>query len=316
MHNESWDVVIVGGGSAGLSAALMLGRSRRRVLVLDGGRPRNSVAPHMHGVLGRDGWSPLELLKTGRAEVERYGVVIRSAEVSAAALSEGGFTVTLTTGEQHFARRMLLATGLRDLLPDIPGLAEQWGTGVAHCPYCDGWEVRDQRIGVIATGPMSVHQAQLVRQLSPHVTYFRNGTELPDDARRGLAARGIAVDDRPVIRLVVDSHELRAIELSDGESTCIDSVFVRPPSLAIDELASGLGAQTSEAFDGGQWLSVDVTGRTSTAGLWAAGNVVNPGATVPVASAAGTMAGGAINADLVNEEIAMALAEETEDRRG
>lgn len=293
----------------------MLGRSRRRVLVVDGGKPRNSVAQHMHGVLGHDGGSPLELLKTGRAEVERYGVVIRSAEASAAALSEGGFTIALTTGEQHFARRMLLATGLRDRLPDIPGLTEQWGTGVAHCPYCDGWEVRDQRIGVIATGPMSVHQAQLVRQLSPHVTYYRNGTELPDDTRRGLTARGIAVDDRPVARLVTDGPALRAIELSDGERTSIDSVFVRPPSLPIDELASSLGAQTSEAFDGGQWLTVDITGRTSTAGLWAAGNVVNPGATVPLASAAGTMAGGAINADLVNEEIALALTKDAERRR-
>jgi thioredoxin reductase len=288
----------------------MLGRSRRRVLVLDGGSPRNSVAAHMHGVLGRDGWSPLELLKTGRAEVERYGVVIHSAQVATATRAMGGFTVTLTTGERHVARRMLLATGLRDQLPDIPGLAGQWGSGVAHCPYCDGWEVRDRRLGVLATGPMSVHQAQIVRQLSPYVTYFTNGTELSDEARRGLLARGFVVDDRPVLRIMTDGPELRGVEFNDGESVSIDAIFVRPPSLPIDDLASSLGAGKSEAFDGGQWLTVDGTGRTSTPGLWAAGNVVNPGATVPVASAAGSMAGAAINADLVNEEIALALTNE------
>ncbi len=310
MHNESWDVVIIGGGSAGLSAALMLARSRRRVLVLDGGSPRNSVAAHMHGVIGRDGWSPLELVKTGRAEVERYGGVVRSAQVATTEHTEGGFAVTLATGERHMARRMLVATGLRDELPTIPGLAEQWGTGVAHCPYCDGWEVRDRRIGVLATGPMSVHQAQLVRQLTAQVTYFTNGTELPDEARRGLVARGIAVEDRSVARVLTDGDTLSGVELSDGGSVAIDAIFVRPRALPIDELASGLGANKNDAFDGGQWLTIDGTGRTSVPGLWAAGNVVHPGATVPVSAAAGSMAGAAINADLVDEEIRRALATE------
>ncbi|HTL41628.1 MAG TPA: NAD(P)/FAD-dependent oxidoreductase, partial [Pseudolysinimonas sp.] len=172
------DVIIVGAGAAGLSAALMLGRSRRRVLVLDGGAPRNAVSAHMHGVLGRDGWSPLDLVATGREEILRYGVAIESASAVSAERVDDAFAVTLSDGTVRTARRLLVAGGLRDGLPGIAGLAERWGRGVAHCPYCDGWEVRDGRIAVVATGPASVHQAQLVRQLSADVTFYAEVVEL------------------------------------------------------------------------------------------------------------------------------------------
>lgn len=320
MQHESWDVIIVGGGSAGLSAALMLVRARRRVLVVDGGAPRNRFAAHMHGVLGRDGWSPLELLAQGRAEVERYGGVVRTAEVASASTErrgEGdgpddraGFTVTLTTGERHVARRMLVATGLRDELPGIPGLAELWGTGAVVCPYCDGWEVRDRRIGVIATGERSIHQVQLLRQWSPSVTYFTNGTDVAADDLAGLTARGIDVERRALDHVVADDGRLRAIRLADGTEVPLDSIFLGPRFVPNDTLLVGLGATVSEGFGagGGDWVGVDPTGRTSVPGLWAAGNVVNPGASVPIAAGAGNFAGAAINADLIDEEIRVALA--------
>ncbi|MDQ0895074.1 NAD(P)/FAD-dependent oxidoreductase [Agromyces ramosus] len=313
MQRESWDVIIVGGGSAGLSAALMLVRARRRVLVLDGGAPRNRFAAHMHGVLGRDGWSPLELLAQGRAEVERYGGVVRTAEVASASAehgSEPGFAVSLATGERHVARRMLVATGLRDELPGIPGLAEQWGNGAVVCPYCDGWEVRDRRIGVIATGERSIHQVQLLRQWSPTVVFFTNGTDVTADDLSGLTARGIGVERRAVDHVVADDDGLlRGIRLADGSEVPLDSIFLGPRFAPNDALLVGLGAEAGEGFGpGGDWVGVDPTGRTSVPGLWAAGNVVSPGASVPVAAGAGNLAGAAINADLIDEEIRLALA--------
>jgi thioredoxin reductase len=323
MRNNSWDVIIIGGGSAGLSAALMLGRARRRVLVLDGGAPRNRFAPHMHGVLGHDGRPPLDLLAAGRAELERYSVVVASADVHSADVAtvdvqsadvaaaprsgDPGFAVSLPTGERHLARRLLVATGMRDVLPDIPGLAEQWGTGAVVCPYCDGWEVRDRRIAVIATGPMSTHQAQLLRQWSPDVTYFVNGVELPAEAHAALVARGIAVESREVARVVADEQgRLRGIRLADCSELAVDAVFLQPLPVPNDGPLRGLGAETAGHL-GVDWVAVDETGRTSVPGVWAAGNVVSARSTVPLASAAGNLAGATINADLIEEEIRRAV---------
>ena len=315
MQQEPWDVIIVGGGSAGLSAALLLVRARRRVLVLDGGAPRNGVAAHMHGVLGRDGWSPLELLERGRAEVARYGGVVRGTEVATAEASDGvewggpGFTVTLASGERHAARRLLVATGLRDELPDLPGLAEHWGTGAVVCPYCDGWEVRDQRIGVLATGPRSLHQVQLLGQWSPSVTFFTNGAKLAADDGAALLARGIAVEPRAWANVTADeAGRLSGIRLADDSATALDAIFLGPRPVPNDALLTGLGAATAPAFGDGDWVGVDQTGRTSVPGLWAAGNVVNPVASVPIAAGAGNFAGAAINADLIEEEIRRVLA--------
>ncbi|MFB9310883.1 thioredoxin reductase [Agromyces hippuratus] len=315
MQQEPWDVIIVGGGSAGLSAALMLVRARRRVLVLDTGAPRNGVAAHMHGVLGRDGWSPLELLERGREEVARYGGVVRAAEVAGAAPEVADsnralcFTVTLDSGERLSARRLLVATGLRDELPDLPGLAEQWGTGAVVCPFCDGWEVRDRRIGVLATGPRSVHQVQMLRQWSPSVTFFTNGAELDGDDSAGMLARGIAVETRAWASVTADeAARLSGIRLADDAVIAIDAIFLGPRPVPNDALLTGLGAATAPAFGDGDWVGVDPTGRTSIPGVWAAGNVVNPGASVPIAAGAGSLAGMTINSDLIEEEIREALA--------
>ncbi|SIO26617.1 NAD(P)/FAD-dependent oxidoreductase [Agromyces cerinus] len=315
MQPEPLDVIIVGGGSAGLSAALMLVRARRRVLVLDTGAPRNGVAAHMHGVLGRDGWSPLELLERGRDEVARYGGVVRGAEVASAEATDGDasggprFAVSLASGERHVARRLLVATGLRDELPELPGLAEQWGTGAVVCPFCDGWEVRDRRIGVLATGPRSLHQVQMLRQWSPSVTFFTNGAELDGDASAGMLARGIAVEPRVWASVAADeAGRLSGIRLVDNAVIALDAIFLGPRPVPNDALLTGLGATTAPAFGDADWVGVDPTGRTSVPGVWAAGNVVNPGASVPIAAGAGSLAGMTINSDLIEEEIRAALA--------
>ncbi len=316
MSGTAWDVVIVGGGSAGLSAALMLGRSRRRVLVVDGGEPRNRVAGHMHGVLGRDHTSPLDLLAAGRAELTRYDdVAIESATVAAAAPSaedastgEPSFEVVLSSGERHTARRVLVATGLRDRLPEILGLAEQWGSGVVSCPYCDGWEVRDRRIAVIPTSAANAHQAQLLRQLSSDVVFHADGLTLPPQARTSLEARGIEIDERPIAEVVSDRDgALRAIRYADGTEREVDAIFVAPRPEPNDDVLRQLGARRMRN-DGVDWVLVDEDGRTSVRGVWAAGNVVSARATVPGAMAAGNTAGGAINADLIDADIRAAVA--------
>jgi thioredoxin reductase len=317
MQRTEWDVIIVGGGSAGLSAALMLGRSRRRVLVVDGGEPRNRFAAHMHGVLGRDHSSPLDLLAAGRAELTRYDdVVIESGTVVSAAPLDTeaiGFEVVLESGERHTARRMLVATGLRDDLPDLPGLAEEWGRNAVSCPYCDGWEVRDRRIAMIATDASNTHQAQLLRQLSPHVTFYTQGANLPDAARAGLEARGIAIETRAVVEVVGDDEGgLRGIRLDDGTEHEADSIFVAPRPVPNDRLLRELRARTMRQ-NGVDWVLVDPSGRTNVPGLWAAGNIATAASSVPVAMAAGNLAGTGINGDLVEEDIREAVAARTSD---
>ncbi|MFD1713705.1 NAD(P)/FAD-dependent oxidoreductase [Amnibacterium flavum] len=308
MTQKNWDVIIVGGGSAGLSAALMLVRARRQVLVLDGGEPRNRTAPHMHAVLSRDDYSPLDLLADGRREVEGYGGTILEDGVTGAEIVRDGFAVTTGSGARHTARRLLVATGLRDALPEVDGLAEQWGTGVVTCPYCDGWEVRDRRIAVLGSGGHGVLKAQMLRQWSADVVYLTNGSTPPTaEERAGLDARGIRVEERRIRRIVARGGDLSGIETEEGETIPVDSIFVNPSSVPQDDLLVGLGA-TRSALMGVPFVAVDPTGLTSVPGVWAAGNVVNPAAGVPVAMGAGSSAGAAINMDLIGEDIRAAAA--------
>ena len=303
---SSWDVIVVGGGSAGLSSALMLVRARRRVLVLDGGEPRNGVAPRMHGLLGRDHTSPLDLLADGRREIEGYGGRCEAGSVLDVEVIDGGFVVGTDGGHRHTARRLLVATGLRDDLPAISGVREQWGRGVVVCPYCDGYEVRDRRIAVIATAPMSAFQAKLLRQWSTDVTYFSRGEFPPTDLDRAeFEARGIELEERRIARVVSSNGVVTAVETVDGDRVSADVVFIAPPSIPRDDVLRRLGAAPTE--DG--WIQVDGSGRTSVPGLYAVGNVVDLTLNVAMSIGAGAAVGGAINADLVVEDTAIALAD-------
>ena len=300
--DQHWDAIVVGAGSAGLSAALMLGRARRRVLVLDGGAPRNAVAAHMHGVLGHDGLPPLELVARGRDEIATYGGEIRSARASGARLTSDGVIVTVGDEELR-ARRMIVATGLSDELPPIPGIQQHWGRGVVVCPYCDGWEHRDERIAVLATSPGSVNYAQLLRQWSDDVVFLLGDVAEPaDDELAALEARGIRVERRGIRGIVADDDRLRGIELEDGAVLEIDVIFTHTAVTPNDALLRAVGAEVNE--DG--WPVIDLTGRTSVETVWAIGNLVNSGANVPVSIAAGAMAGAAVNMDLVFDDIARA----------
>jgi thioredoxin reductase len=287
-RDNEYDVVIVGGGTAGLSAALVLGRARRRVAVVDAGEPRNARAAHLHGYLGRDGLPPAELLAVGRREVAGYGVELIEDKV----LEAGpGFTVRLAGGRVLEADQLVVTTGLRDELPDIPGLAERWGTDVVVCPYCHGYEVRDQPLGVLASGQVGVGKALLVRNWSADVVLFP-GPEPVDDER--LAARGIEVVPGEVTRVVADGDRLTGVEVA-GRVVPRSAVFVNPAFVPVDGLLTDLGCELDE--DGR--VRVDAAGRTSVPGVWAAGNVVDPHSQLITSAAAGAFAAAQLNNELV-----------------
>ncbi len=309
--DEIYDVVVIGGGAAGLSGAVALARSRRSVLVLDAGDPRNAPAGHVHNFLSRDGTRPAEIYALGRAEVTEYGGRIESGRVGSVRRVGERFAVELG-GRTVFARRVLVTTGLRDELPEIPGLAQRWGTDVLHCPYCHGWEVRDQRIGVLVTGPMAVHQALLFRQLSPHVILLQHtGPTVTDEQREQLDPLAIEVVDGAVVQVESDLTCLTGVRLSDGRTVHLDALVVAPTITARAEAVAPLGLETVEVFIGehvlGTRIEADATGATAVAGLWAAGNVTDLQAQVVSSAAAGLAVGAAINADLIAEEARTAL---------
>lgn len=307
--NAPYDVAIVGGGPAGLSAAVTLARSLRSVVVLDAGEPRNAPAEGAHNLLGREGVPPRELLAAGRAEAEGYGAEVREARVARADGDvETGFTLTLDDGGTVRARRVLLATGLVDELPDVPGVREGWGSTVLHCPFCHGWEVRGQRIGVLATGPAAAHQVLLFRQLTPHVTLFQHTAPEPDDATwEQLSALGVRVVEGEVERLDVDGRAVRSVVLADGTSFPVDAVVVGPRLVARGELFEQLGG-TLEEHLAGRFVPADPRGATAVPGVWAAGNSSDLMAQVGASAAAGVMAGAGVHGELAQADAAAAVA--------
>ncbi|HET7480071.1 MAG TPA: NAD(P)/FAD-dependent oxidoreductase [Rubrobacteraceae bacterium] len=304
-----YDVVVIGGGAAGLSGALMLGRSRRSVLVVDSGEPRNAPASGVHGFLTRDGMDPAALLEAGRKEVRRYGVRVLDGRVASAAAVDGGFTVGLEDGRRVGAKRLLVATGLVDELPDVPGVRERWGRDVLHCPYCHGWEVRDQAIGVLALNSWAVHQALLFRQLTTDLTLFLHTAPRPtDEEAEKLAARGIAVVEGEVASLEIREDRLTGVRLQNGEVIPRSAVVVGPRFAARAGMLAGLGLETTTHPSGmGERIEADATGRTAVPGVWVAGNVTDPVAQVGAAAAAGAFAAAQINADLVAEDTERAV---------
>ena len=316
-----YDVVVVGGGAAGLSGAMALGRSRRSVLVIDAGEPRNAPADHAHNYLGREGISPLELLEVGRAEVAAYGVEVVSGRVLAVDRTDDGFSVTTTCGEQVRARRVLVTGGVVDELPDVPGLAERWGTDVLHCPYCHGWEVRDRAVAVLATGPMATHQALLFRQLSDDVVVVvHDGVELPDEDVEKLSAIGVRIELGTPREVVTEGDEpagpLVGLRLADGSLLEREAIVVASrPHVRLDHLAGlGIEPQPVEMGDAllGSVVAVEPTGATAVPGVFAAGNATDISMTLMASAAHGMRVGAFINAELASEDAARAV----EARRG
>ncbi|MEU8846322.1 NAD(P)/FAD-dependent oxidoreductase [Streptomyces sp. NPDC048564] len=301
---ETYEVIVVGGGAAGLSAALVLGRARRRTLVVDAGEPRNAPAAHMQGYLTRDGMSPAEFLAIGREEIARYGVeLVRDTAVE---VTQGeDFAVELASGRSVRARRLVVATGLKDELPDVPGVAGRFGKDVLHCPYCHGWEVRDRAFGVLATTALSVHQALMVSQWSKDVTFFLHEvaeSDLADDDLRRLAAAGVQVVPGEVAGLVIEDDRLTGVRLADGTVHTREVVFTAPRAVPQTDLLVQLGAELTET-PFGAYPVVDGTGLTTVPGVWAVGNAMGFAEQVVNAAAGGYRAGAFINGELLMADL-------------
>ena len=307
-ETAKYEVIVVGGGAAGLSAALVLGRARRHTLVVDAGEPRNAPAAHMQGYLSRDGMPPAEFLAIGREEIAPYGVeLVRDRAVDVTKGEE--FEVTLAGGGTVRARRLIVATGLRDELPGVPGVAERFGRDVLHCPYCHGWEVRDRAFGVLATTALSVHQALMVSQWSKDVTFFLHTVperELSDDDLRRLAAAGVKVVPGEVAELVVEDDRLTGLRLTDGTRHAREVVFTAPRALPQTDLLERLGAELRET-PFGAYPVLDETGRTTVPGVWCAGNAMGFAEQVVNAAAGGYRAAATINGELLMTDLDAAV---------
>jgi thioredoxin reductase len=302
------DVVIAGGGPAGLNAALMLGRARRNVLVLDSGQPRNAGVHAMHGFLSRDGTDPAVLRQTARQQLATYPTVrVRDIAVQTVTPEGEHFTVTLADGSSQQARRLLLATGVADQLPPIPGLTELWGRGVFNCPYCDGWEVRDQPLAVLAVDPRNLQLALQLTRWSPDVLLASNGPAgLDGDARGLLAAHKVQLREEPITRLEGGDGRLERIVFANGEPAVRAAAFLHAPTRQRSGLPHELGCTLGE--DGS--VLVDDLGQTSVPGVFAAGDMARrpsmplPGAQVVIAAAEGAIAAVAIDQQLLLQQLA------------
>ncbi|WP_077799827.1 NAD(P)/FAD-dependent oxidoreductase [Streptomyces sp. JHA26] len=307
---EKYEAIVVGGGAAGLSAALVLGRARRRTLVVDAGEPRNAPSDHLQGYLTRDGVSPAEFLALGREEIARYGVeLVRDRAVDVTRGED--FAVELAGGRTVHARRLIVTTGLKDELPDVPGVAERFGRDVLHCPFCHGWEVRDERFGVLATSPLGVHQALMVSGWSDDVTLFLHTVaeeELSDDDLRRLSAAGVKVVPGEVAGLRVEDDRLTGVRLAGGAPSGEGSVhersvlFVAPRAVPRTGLMERLGAELQET-PFGAYPVVDPTGRTSVPGVWTAGNAMGFAEQVVHAASGGYRAASAVVGDLLMSDL-------------
>lgn len=294
----TFDAVIVGGSFAGLSAALYLGRARRSVLVLDTGAPRNRFADASHGFFAQDGSDPKVMLDIMRGQVAAYPTVqFLGLKALDATRNGDGFRVILENGEAVTGAKLLLAFGVSDILPDVPGLAERWGRSVIHCPYCHAYEFSGAPLGVLNLSPMSGHQAALIPEWGP-TTFFLNGGPIEPDVAAKLNAWSVTIEPEPVDRLVGEGTSLSAIRLRNGVAIPIEALFVGPPNRFNSDIAERLGCAV-EGGPLGSMVVVDEMKATNVAGVFAAGDITRMAHTVTFACADGVMAALAIHRSLV-----------------
>lgn len=292
------DVIVIGGSYAGMAAALQLLRARRKVLVIDAGQRRNRFASHSHGFLGQDGVDPARIWAEARAQLKAYPTLqwVEGA-ANAIAGTKDGFEVATDSGEVFSGRRILLATGIADQLPDIPGLAERWGRTVFHCPYCHGFELDQGRIGVIAAGPMSVHQAQILPEWGSVTFLTRNILTLEEDQRADLSKRGVMIEETPVLQITGDAD----VELGDGRVLSFAGLFVATRTAPASPLAEAVGCTLAETRMGTQ-IKTGESKETSIPGIFACGDVARAPHSVSLAVGDGAWAGAQLHRSLVFPE--------------
>ena len=298
------DAIVIGGSYAGLSAAIHIARARRSVCVIDAGRPRNRFADASHGFFGHDGAEPLAMIAAARTQIDRYpGATTIMGTASDAHVVDGGFAVTLADGATLRSAKLVLAFGITDVLPDVPGLAERWGRTVLHCPYCHGFEHGGGRLGVLWTAPLSVHQAALIADWGS-TTLYLNGGDMPDAvARTLLDRRGVTIEPAPVRALQGDDGTLSSLALDDGREVAIDALFLAPRSRLNSSIAERLGC----ALDTGPFgpvIRTDASKLTSVPGVYAAGDIARAPHNATWAAADGVTAGISLHQSLFFQPMA------------
>lgn len=302
-----FDMIIVGGSFAGQAAALQLGRARRRVLLVDAKRPRNRFAHSSHGFLGQDGQSPSAIIATAAQQLAAYATVeLHEGEAVDATPVDQGFRVSLADGREEIAKRLILATGVRDILPTLPGLQERWGISVLHCPYCHGYELDRRALGVLASSDMAFHQAMLVPDWGP-TTLFTQGAFVPTpDQQAALAARGARVEQTPIAELLGASPALEAVRLADGRTVELSGLFLAPQTVPASDLAETLGCAFKDGPTG-PFIAVDGMQQTSVPGVFAAGDAARSMANATLAAAGGVVAAGGAHHSLIYNEMSKGI---------
>jgi thioredoxin reductase len=305
------DAIVVGGSFAGLSAAIHIARARRSVCVVDARSPRNRFAEASHGFFGQDGNEPLAMIARARSQLQSYPSVRSVAgEAITAQAIDGGFTVMLDDGETLTAVKLVLAFGISDVLPDLPGMAERWGKSVLHCPYCHGFEYSGEQQGVLQTMPMSAHQALLIADWGP-TTLYLNGADVPDaDTRAKLAHRGVTIEPGRIVALQGEGAGLSSLLLDDGRETPIDALYLAPRTRLNSSIAEQLGC----ALDDGPFgpiIRTDPAKLTSVPGVYAAGDAARAPHNASWAAADGVTAGVSLHQSLVFEPLTAVLDGQT-----
>ncbi|MCB9164129.1 MAG: NAD(P)/FAD-dependent oxidoreductase [Flavobacteriales bacterium] len=301
MHEDQhFDVIIVGGSYSGLAAGMALGRAMRRVLIVDSGLPANRQTPYSHNFITQDGVPPHAIAAAARKQVERYTTVeFLSGTVTGAQHWARGFKVSVDTGAMFTAKKLVFATGIRDVLPAIPGFAESWGISVLHCPYCHGYEVRDEVMGVLGNGDKAFELVRLIANWTNELTLYTNGpSTLKDDQMAALRAHGIHVEEKEVVQLAHVKGQLNGIHLKDGDVHAIHALYAMPAFEQHCTLPQELGCAHSEEG----YIQADAQQRTTVTGIYACGDNTTRLRTVANAVAMGTTAGMMLNKELVAEE--------------
>ncbi|KMO29659.1 thioredoxin reductase [Methylobacterium variabile] len=299
-----YDALVVGGSFAGLSAATYIARARRSVCVIDAGAPRNRFAAASHGFFGQDGQDPRAMIATARAQLSAYpSATLVAGEVTGAQASGDGFALALVGGARLEGARLVLAFGIADVLPDLPGLAERWGTSVLHCPYCHGFEFAGRPLGVLHAGPLSAHQAQLIAEWGPTTLFLNGSGPLDDDTSATLKERGIRVEPAPVRALSGEGRALSAVVLSDGRAVTLDALYVAPRTRLNSPIAGELGCAVDEG-PLGPVIRTDAAKRTTVPGIYAAGDAARAPHSATWAAADGVTAGVSLHQSLVFRTLA------------
>lgn len=297
--SQEFEIIIIGGSYSGLSAAMSLGRALRKVLVIDGGQPCNRQTPHSHNFLTQDGQKPDVIAKIALSQLANYNTIrFHKGLAINAAKTEDGFTVETQDGEAFQAKKLIFATGLKDIMPDIPGFAECWGISVIHCPYCHGYEVRHQKTGIIANGDAAFHYAQLINNWTKDLKIFTNGqSTLNEEQLIKLKKHSIGIVETPIERLIHADGKIEKLVLTNGSVIILNAVYSRPIFLQHSDIPLALGCELTEHG----LIKVDNFQKTNVANVFACGDNSNPMRSVAMAVASGSATGAMVNHELISE---------------